>query len=118
MSVVYDLIVVLHLLGMAAIVGGWFASLRGFTALEVMVNGARAQIATGLILVGLAESVHSLDKHLNHAAVGVKLVVALAAVACLEIARARARRGEDPRTLVTAGGALGALNVVVAALWL
>lgn len=118
MNLVYDLIVVLHLLGMAALVGGWFASLRGFTALEVMVNGARAQVVTGLVLVGLAESVHSLDKHLNHAAVGVKLVVALAALACLEISRARARRGEDPRTLANAGGALGVVNVLVAALWL
>jgi hypothetical protein len=117
MSVLYDLVVVLHLLGMAALVGGWFATSRGYAALSVMVAGARAQIVTGLVLVGLAEAVTSLDKHLDHPKIGVKLVVALAAVACVEIARGRTKRGGQATTLVNAAGALGVLNVFVAALW-
>jgi len=80
MDFVYNLVVVLHLLGMAALVGGWFVVSRGAGSSEVMVWGARAQIVTGLVLVGLAEGVSSLDKHLNHPKIGVKLVVALAAV--------------------------------------
>ncbi|HEY3534939.1 MAG TPA: hypothetical protein VGK60_05175 [Pedococcus sp.] len=117
MDFVYDLVVVLHLLGMAALVGGWFAFTRGVASTEVMTWGARAQIVTGLVLVGLAEGVDSLDKHVNNPKIGVKLVVAIAAVACLEIARGRGRKGADTKTLVQAAGALGVLNVLVAALW-
>ena len=117
MELVYDVFVIAHLLGMAALVGGWLVFLTGAGSTLVMTWGARAQLVTGLVLVGLAESVSSLDKDLDHAKIGVKLVVALAAVACLEIARARGRRGEDTRTLVRVAGALGVLNVVVAAAW-
>jgi hypothetical protein len=117
MDFVYNLVVVLHLLGMAALVGGWFAFTRGVASTEVMVWGARAQVVTGLVLVGLAEGVDSLDKHVNNPKIGVKLVVAIAAVACLEISRARARKGADAKGLVQAAGGLGVLNVLVAALW-
>jgi hypothetical protein len=118
MTFVYDLVVVLHLLGMAALVGGWLATSRGVGATDVMVWGARAQVLTGLVLVGLAESVDSLDKDLDMAKIGVKLAVAVAAAACIEIARGRSRRlGGDARALVTAAGVLGVLNVLVAVLW-
>ena len=118
MDFVYNLVVVLHLLGMAALVGGWFAFTRGVASTEVMVWGARAQVLTGLVLVGLAEAVDSLDKHVDNPKIGVKLVVALAAAGCIEIARGRARRtGAEARGLVQAAGGLGVLNVLVAALW-
>ena len=119
MSFVYDLVVVLHLLGMAALVGGWAAFARkGLDTTELMSLGARAQVVTGLVLVALAEGVSSLDKDLNHPKIGVKLVVAIAAAACIEIARGRAKRGAPlNRGLVMASGGLGVLNVAVAALW-
>jgi hypothetical protein len=117
MQFVYDLVVVAHLLGMAALVGGWLVLLAGAGSTTVMAWGARAQLVTGLVLVGLAEGVSSLDEHLNHTKIGVKLLVAIAAVALLEIGRARNKRGQDGSGLVRAAGALGALNVAVAALW-
>ena len=119
MDFVYNLVVVLHLLGMAALVGGWAAfALKGLDTVELMSIGARAQILTGLVLVGMAEGISSLDQHLNHPKIGVKLVVAIAAVACIEIARGRAKRGGPlNRGLVMASGGLGVLNVAVAALW-
>jgi hypothetical protein len=118
MELVYNLVVVLHLLGMAALVGGWVAFTRGAASTEVMVWGARAQVVTGLVLVGLAEGVGSLDKHVDNSKIGVKLVVALAAAGCIEVARGRARRrGGDAKGLVQAAGGLGVLNVLVAALW-
>lgn len=54
-----------------------------------LVWGARAQLVTGLILVGLAEMD---DGDVNHAKIGVKLVVAIAVAACAEIAPRRGRR--------------------------
>lgn len=117
MDLVYDIFVIAHLLGMAALVGGWLATLKGFDTVEIMAWGARAQVLTGLILVGLAEAVDSLGKSPDHAKIGVKVVVAIAAVACVEIARARGKRGQDAKALVTAAGWLGVLNVIVAAGW-
>jgi hypothetical protein len=119
MDFVYNLVVVLHLLGMAALVGGWAAFARkGLDTVELMSIGARAQVVTGLVLVAMAEGISSLDKELDHPKIGVKLVVAIAAAACIEIARGRAKRGGPlNRGLVMASGALGVVNVAVAALW-
>ncbi len=117
MQLVYDVFVIAHLLGMAALVGGWLVLLTGGASTTVMAWGARAQLVTGLVLVGLAEAVSSLDEDLDHAKIGVKLVVALVAVALIEVGRGRARRGQDASGLIRAAGALGALNVVIAAVW-
>ena len=117
MQLVYDLVVVAHLLGLAALVGGWLVLLAGAGSTSVMAWGARAQLVTGLVLVGLAEGVSSLDEDLDHAKIGVKLVIAIAAVALIEIGRARTKRGQDGSGLLRAAGALGALNVVIAAAW-
>ncbi len=114
MEFVIGVFVVLHLLGMAAIVGGWIARTTGSASLAPLVWGARAQLVTGLLLVGLVE----MNKEpLNHIKVGVKLLVALAVATCAEIANARARKGEDKRTLVDAAAGLAVLNVLIAVLW-
>jgi hypothetical protein len=114
MDFVKDLLVLLHLLGMAAIVGGWLAVLRAPKVVPAIVWGARAQLLTGLLLVGIDEAG---PDPVNHAKIGVKLLVALAVVACAEIANARQKRGEPNPTLVQAAGALATLNAAVAVLW-
>ncbi len=114
MEFVEHVLVLLHLLGMTAIVGSAVFVARG-TATPALVWGARAQLVTGLLLVGLAEAG---DDPVNHAKIGVKLVVAVAVVACAEIAAAKARKGEGERPqLVMAAGWLAVLNATVAVLW-
>jgi hypothetical protein len=115
MDFIYQLIVVVHFLGLAALIGGWIATRAGSTALSPVVWGARVQLLTGILLVGIAEMTG--DAELNHVKIGVKLVVAIAVVAAAEIANARAKRGEAKPQLVDAAGALGVLNVLVAVLW-
>lgn len=117
-DVVGNLVLVIHLLGMAALVGGWL-SLRleptSSRLMAVMVWGARLQIITGLALVGLLVAA---DDPINHMKVGVKFLVALGATACAEISAGRARRGQPiNQTLRDAAGGLGILNVLIAALW-
>lgn len=115
MDFLYSLIVVAHFLGLAALIGGWIATKVGSAALSPVVWGARVQLLTGILLVGIAEMTS--DFELNHVKIAVKLVVSIAVVAAAEIAAAKAKRGEHKPRLVDAAGGLGVLNVLVAVLW-
>ena len=116
MEILVGLAVVLHLLGMASIAGGWLATYLGAArGLNVLVWGARAQLLIGLLLVGL---VQMNKEDLNWAKIAVKLVVALAVVACAEIANARSRKGQAQPALVNAAFGLMLVNVFVAVLWM
>jgi hypothetical protein len=137
MRVLIGVFVVLHLLGAAAIIGPWLAAPRAGRIRMAMVWGARAQVVTGIVLVGLHEMSSDPADALNRTKIGVKLVVALACAACAEIANGRQRRalaatagdaGADdgggtttavlPATgLVQATALLAILNVCVAVLW-
>jgi hypothetical protein len=115
MTVVYNVFVAAHLLGMAALVGGYAATLRSPQITELIVWGARLQLITGLILVGIGEA--SLDKEYNHTKIAVKLVISFVIVALAEVERAREKRGEGVVNLVHLVGALAIINVLVAAVW-
>ena len=143
MTILTNAFLVLHLLGAAAIIGPWLAAPRAGVVRMAMVWGARAQLLTGLALAGL---VHATNQPVNDTKLGVKLVVAVACLACLEMANGRQRRAvgtpteqtaeQAPgtsagqaggvavttatpvaATLVNAGVALAILNVVIAAMW-
>ena len=114
MEFLEQLLVLAHLLGMAAIIGSAVFVARGGVT-PARVWGARAQVLTGLLLVGLAEAG---DDPVNNAKVGVKLLVAVAVAACAEVAAAKERKGQGSRPqLVGAAGALAVLNTAVAVLW-
>lgn len=115
MDFVYNLVVVSHLLGMAAVVGGYVASRPRVS--ELMVWGARAQLISGVVLVGLAESIDSLGKDPNMAKIGTKLVVAVLVAAFAEMGRADAKRGNVVVWKTHAAGVLAIVNVFIAALW-
>ncbi len=117
MDLAHKLLLTLHLLGMAAVVGGWIAVRSGRTVTAPIVWGARAQLVTGLALVGLAESSSSDDFSVDHAKIGVKLLLALVVVAAAEIGSARARKGQDTGRLLDVAGGAGIAATLVAALW-
>ena len=74
MEILEHLLVLAHLLGMAAIVGSAVFVARGAVT-PALVWGARAQLLTGILLVGLAEAGD--DDHLNNTKIAVKLVFPL-----------------------------------------
>lgn len=137
MRVLIGVLVVLHLLGAAAIIGPWLAAPRAGRIRMAMVWGARAQVVTGILLVGLHEMSNDPADELIRAKIGVKLVIALACAACAEIANGRQRRALSaadgdggagagggsttavlPATgLVQATAILAIVNVCVAVLW-
>jgi hypothetical protein len=122
MELLYNLVVAGHMLGLAALVGGWFTALvrsreEGLAAGPVMVWGARIQVLTGLALVGLAEAALD-DVDVDQTKIAVKLVVALVVAALVEVSAGRGRRGAAVApAMVSAAGALAVVNVLVATLW-
>ncbi|HEY6796796.1 MAG TPA: hypothetical protein VI248_19165 [Kineosporiaceae bacterium] len=117
MSVVYDLILAAHLLGMAAIVGGFFVVLREPRSIPAFRYGAATQLVTGLALVGIRQSGALPDAGpLNNAAVGVKLLIALVVTVLAWLQRANTEKA--PTGMIHAIGGLAIVNVLVAALWL
>src|SRR6476469_3891825 len=117
MDFVYNLIVALHLLGMAAIVGGWIAVRSGRTVIAPIVWGARAQLVTGLALVGIASAIKDDEHTVNNAKIAVKLVIAIGVLAAAEIGAACGRKGKDTGSLLDVAGGGAVVNVLVAAIW-
>ena len=114
MLFVYNLIVLVHLLGMAALVGGYLMVSAGSPKVNAgMLWGARVQVLTGLVIVMMLELVDGLGSP-NHMKIGVKLLVALAVVVLAEIG---ARRKPVQPGMVHAAGGLALVNTAVAALW-
>lgn len=63
----------LHLLGFAAVVGGWFVSWlsKRYNINTAMLYGIAVQLATGIVLYGMAGS------DANHMKLGIKFLLAL-----------------------------------------
>lgn len=119
-DILYKLLVVLHLVGMAILVGGWIATIRAPRMLPGMWHGALTQLVTGVALVGLASS-GAVDRDVDNTKITVKLLVALA-VAVLVLVGRRRTAGSGSGTAPSPGGvhAVGGLalaNVLVAVLW-
>jgi hypothetical protein len=117
MDLAYHLLVVLHLLGMASIVGSYLVALRQPRFLPGMLHGALTQVITGLIMVGMLEAgaVEPEAGGINHPKIGVKLLVALVVLVLAWVNRRRTQ--SLVRGVFHAIGGLAVLNVLVAVLW-
>lgn len=112
MTVLRIVLLVLHLVGAAAILG---PALEQLTAkvkriTTVMVWGARAQIVTGLGLVGVA---YATDHEPDHVKLAFKLLVALAVAGLAEASRKR----ENPVVAYWLVSGLTLANVIIAVAW-
>jgi hypothetical protein len=117
MDLVYDAVVVLHFLGLASLIGGALVQMSargGRTINAAMTHGALTQVVTGLILVGMASGIDSLDKNVDNAKITVKLVVALVV---LVLAWLNRKRPTIPDGLFFAVFGLSVANVLVAVFW-
>lgn len=113
MTLLYGVLVVLHLVGMAGVVGGWLSTVRHPRVVPAMVHGALTSLVTGLLLVGLAYPVFG-GEGIDNAKTTVKLVVALVVAVLVWVNR---RRDSIPRGLLHGIGLLALLNTGVAVLW-
>lgn len=115
MGFLFSLLLLIHLVGAAALVGGWLATFRTPTVLRWQMIGAWIQLGSGVLLVGLAEMG---DDAVNHAKIGIKLVILLGVLVAAIIGRRKVARGQEVSTgLAHAVGGLSLINMAIAALW-
>lgn len=74
MDLLYNVFVLLHLVGFAALFGGAFTQLKGPKRVvnAAMFHGALTQVVSGVLLLGLQEMG---DDPVNHMKLGIKFVV-------------------------------------------
>jgi len=115
-DIAYKLILVLHFVGVAMLLGGFFAQMGKTPPLVThwVRDGALTQIITGFLLVGIAPRLEG-GEEFDMAAVGVKLVVAVI-IAVLALLGMR-QDPEKQRPYWLASGILALLNIVVAVFW-
>ncbi len=120
-GIVKSFLVVLHLVGLSALFGGFLVQIKALRAktaeiLPAMVHGAWTALITGLLLVGVREWELALDGgyDLDHIKIAVKSVVAAIVVTLVMLNRKK--KPVSGATLGTIGG-LTFLNVVLAVFW-
>ena len=120
MDFVYSLILILHFIGLASVVGGFLVQMRSPQkgVNPAMLHGALTQLVTGLLLVGLPDMGVALPydgwESWDHAKIAVKLVITIVITVLAFVGR----RKPLPQTgLWGAIGALSIANIVIAVLW-
>lgn len=107
-------LLILHFLGLAAIIGGSLEQWRtgGTLTSPVTLWGARAQLLTGLALAAIVSMGDDADAP-SPAKLAVKLLIALAVVAVAEMNARKVVFAKSAPIIV----ALTAVNVIVAVAW-
>ena len=108
-----DVVLFLHLVGMAALVGGALAQIGSAvrTVNAAMLYGALAQVVTGVLLVGILEGQ---DESVDGAKIAVKFGVALLIAVLCWVNR---RKPEIPAGLHGGVCILALVDVAVAVFW-
>ena len=103
----------LHILGFAALIGGLLAQVRDAekSVNAAMRDGAGTAFLAGLLLVGVLEAG---DGDVNHAKLGVKFAIGLVV---LVLVMANMRKSRIPQGLYFGLLGLSVLNVALAVFW-
>ena len=116
MEIVEKVLVVLHFIGLASLLGGFLVQLSTSPKVvnNAMFHGALTQLVTGVLLVGVLESMKDEGETLNMAKITTKLVILLV-ITGLVVAN---RKKESVSTGIWAAiGLLTIANVVIAVFW-
>lgn len=115
MNIVYNIMVFLHIVGAAMIVGIWIGQMKKPTVHPRQFDGAALQLITGVVMMGL---IPALDMDANYFKLGIKFAIALA-VAVLAFIGSRKFKKDEPisKGLAHSVGGLALLNVAIATLW-
>ncbi|MDQ0094426.1 MULTISPECIES: hypothetical protein [Micrococcaceae] len=115
MTFLTAILVFLHVLGAAAIFGGWLANFKTPTVNIWQWYGSIAQLVTGLLLVGMLEM---RDLEVNNIKIGVKLLLAIGVFVAALLGRKKIKNGlEVPTGLAHGTGGTALIAIAVATLW-
>lgn len=91
MDFLYNVILILHFVGLAGLLGGFLAQLKSpdKQVNNAMWHGALLQIVTAILLVVFAEA-KWVDEPLNHAVIGIKSLILLAILLIAMVSRKKA----------------------------
>lgn len=113
MEFVYNVLVVLHFVGLSSLLGGFLIQMSSATkGINMsMFHGALTQLVTGVGLAGILSAELLADQTVNHTKIGIKLGVTLAVLVVVLIGR---KSTTDAKSMWAAVGGLTLLNVIVA----
>ncbi|SEG62740.1 hypothetical protein SAMN05216223_107105 [Actinacidiphila yanglinensis] len=118
MDTLINVFVGLHIIGIAALLGGFLTQLKAMGRgsaeprfVPGMLYGAATMLVTGVTLVGLS---HADGRHPSNVKLGIKLVVLLVILGLVYV-----KRDEEKVDAVSFGavGGLTAVNIFIAVLW-
>ena len=113
MEILHNVVVAIHIVSAAAIVGGWFAHFKNPTVTVSQWWGALGMILSGVVLFGWA-----MTGEPNHMKLGIKFLIGVIVFIAALLGRRKANRGEVvPKGLAHAVGGMGLVNIRVAVLW-
>lgn len=114
MEIVYGIVLVLHLIGWALVLGGAVYGLRETRMNKGMLHGILTALIAGLIMMGLG-SAGVAGPEPNNIKMGVKLVIALVVTALVIYGD----RNQEKVTKGYLGGIAGLVvaNIAIAVLW-
>jgi hypothetical protein len=115
MIIVYNIMVFLHIVGAAMIVGIWIGNMKKPTVHPRQFDGAALQLLTGIVMMGL---IPALDMDANYFKLCIKFAVALAVGVLAFIGRRKYKKDEPISAGLAHGvGGLALLNIGIATLW-
>jgi hypothetical protein len=116
MSILFSILVFLHIVGAAMIVGYWIATLKEPTVHPRQRDGAFLQLLTGIAMMGIIPFLPDSDP--NYAKLGIKLVIAVVVAVLAVIGARKVKKGEPVSTGLAHGvGGLALVNIAIATLW-
>ena len=116
MTFLTGLLVFLHLVGAAIIVGTWIYTMKRPTVTSGQFWAAIVMLLTGLVMVVFREMQDGFA--VNHMKIGVKLIILLVVAVAAFIGMRKTKRGEPVSTgLAHAVGGLAVINAAVAVFW-
>ncbi|MDP9694590.1 UNVERIFIED_ORG: multisubunit Na+/H+ antiporter MnhB subunit [Arthrobacter globiformis] len=122
MTILFNILVFLHVVGAAMIVGYWIATMKQPTVHPRQRDGAFLQLLTGIAMMGVLPILHNQDPtnfgDPNYAKLGIKFVIAVVVAVLAVIGARKVKNGQPVSTGLAHGvGGLALINIAIATLW-
>ncbi|MEV7606659.1 hypothetical protein AB0N65_14575 [Paenarthrobacter sp. NPDC089322] len=116
MSILFSILVFLHIVGAAMIVGYWIATIKEPTVHPRQRDGAFLQLLTGIAMMGVIPMMP--DAEANYFKLGIKFAIGVAVAVLAVIGSRKVKKGEPVSTGLAHGvGGLALINIAIATIW-